>query len=116
MVPRSLAAAEQLAKEGIEVEVVDPRTIKPLDEEILLRSVQKTHRCVIVEEGWPFAGVGAEVSHRIQRGVFDELDAPIERVCAADVPMPYALNLEELVVPTVPKIIRAVKRAMYLES
>jgi pyruvate/2-oxoglutarate/acetoin dehydrogenase E1 component len=112
----ALQAAEELAKEGVEVEVVDPRTIKPLDEEILLRSVAKTHRCVIVEEGWPFAGVGAEISHRIQRGVFDELDAPIERVCAADVPMPYALNLEELVVPTVPKIIRAVKRAMYLES
>lgn len=116
MVHLALTAAEQLQTENISVEVVDPRTIKPLDEELLLNSVTKTHRCVIVEEGWPFAGVGAEIAHRIQHKVFDELDAPVERVTSLDVPMPYALHLEEWVAPTVPKIISAVKRALYLES
>jgi pyruvate dehydrogenase E1 component beta subunit len=113
MVHLALAAAEELQKKGISVEVVDPRTIKPLDEETILSSVAKTHRCVIVEEGWPFSGVGAEIAHRVQRGVFDELDAPIERVTALDVPMPYALHLEELVTPTAPKVIEAVERALY---
>ena len=97
------------------MEVVDPRTLKPLDEALILNSVAKTHRCVVVEEGWAFNGVGAEIAHRVQHGVFDELDSPIERVTAMDVPMPYALHLEDIVVPTVPKIIAAVKRALYLE-
>jgi pyruvate dehydrogenase E1 component beta subunit len=109
----ALAAAEELAKKGISVEVIDPRTIKPLDEQAILRSVAKTHRCVVVEEGWPFAGVGAEIAYRIQRHGFDDLDAPVERVTALDVPMPYALHLEELVLPTAPKIEAAVKRALY---
>ncbi|MSP60635.1 MAG: pyruvate dehydrogenase complex E1 component subunit beta [Myxococcales bacterium] len=116
MVHLALAAAEVLAKEGISVEVVDPRTLKPLDTELIFSSVAKTHRCVIVEEGWPFSGVGAEIAHRIQHAVFDELDAPIERVTAMDVPMPYALHLEELVVPTAPKVVAAVRRALYLAA
>ena len=116
MVHLALAAAKELETQGISIEVVDLRTIKPLDEALLLRSVAKTHRCVVVEEGWPFSGVGAEIVHRIQRGVFDELDAPIERVTAMDVPMPYALHLEELVVPTVAKVVAAVKRALYLDA
>ncbi len=117
MVHLALAAAEELErKHDLSVEVVDPRTIKPLDEEIILRSVAKTHRCVVVEEGWSFNGVGAEIAHRVQRGVFDELDAPIERVTSLDVPMPYALHLEDLVAPTVPKVVAAVRRTLYLDG
>ena len=116
MVHLALTVAETLAKENISVEVVDLRTIKPLDDEIIFRSVRKTNRCVIVEEGWPFAGIGAEVSYRIQKSVFDELDAPIERVTQMDVPMPYALNLEDVTYPTAAKVIAAVKRALYLKE
>jgi len=114
MVHVALQAADELAKEKIDVEVVDPRTIKPLDTAMILGSVAKTHRCVIVEEGWPFAGVGAEVAYRVQKEVFDTLDAPIERVTQMDVPMPYALNLEDVTYPTVPKVVAAVKKSLYL--
>lgn len=76
----ALAAAEELAKNGIEAEVIDPRTLRPLDEALIVRSVKKTNRCVIVEEGWPFAGVGAEIAYRLMREAFDWLDAPVERV------------------------------------
>jgi pyruvate dehydrogenase E1 component beta subunit len=116
MVHLALGVAESLAKEGISVEVVDPRTIKPLDEELILGSVARTHRCVIVEEGWPYAGVGAEIAYRIQSKIFDELDAPVERLTQMDVPMPYALHLEDLTYPTAGKLTAAVKRALYLES
>ncbi len=115
MVHLALTAAEELAKLGIAAEVVDPRTLKPLDEETILASVRKTHRCVIIEEGWPFASVGSEIARRVQAGAFDDLDAPVELVSSLDVPMPYALDLEELVVPTVPKVVAAVKRALYQE-
>jgi len=115
MVHLALTAAEQLQKDNISIEVIDPRTIKPLDEELILQSVRKTHRCVVVEEGWPFASVGAEIAHRVQRGAFDDLDAPVEVVASLDVPMPYALDLEELVVPTAAKVVSAVKRALYQE-
>jgi pyruvate dehydrogenase E1 component beta subunit len=113
MLHLALAAAAELEKSGISAEVIDPRTIKPLDADAIVASVAKTHRLVIVEEGWPFAGVGAEVAYRVQARAFDELDAPIERVTALDVPMPYALHLEDLVLPTAPKVIAAVKRALY---
>jgi pyruvate dehydrogenase E1 component beta subunit len=113
MLHLALAAAAELEKSGISAEMIDPRTIKPLDADAIVASVAKTHRLVIVEEGWPFAGVGAEVAYRVQARAFDELDAPIERVTALDVPMPYALHLEELVLPTAPKVIAAVKRALY---
>lgn len=113
MVYVALDAAAELAKQGIEVEVVDPRTIRPLDDALILRSVKKTNRCVIVEEGWPFAGVGAEIAFRVTREAFDYLDAPVQRVTSADVPMPYAKNLERLVLPNAEKVIAAVKDVLY---
>ena len=113
MVYVALEAATELAKDGIEVEVIDPRTIRPLDDALILRSVKKTNRCVIVEEGWPFAGAGAELSYRITNGAFDFLDAPVVRVTGEDVPMPYAKNLEHLVLPSVGKVVTAVKSVLY---
>ena len=115
MVPVCMAAAETLAADGIEAEVVDPRTLRPLDDQIILDSVRKTGRCVIVEIGWPVAGFGAEVAYRVQRECLDQLDAPIERVTSDDVPMPYALNLEKKVVPQPDDVIAAVKKVLYLE-
>jgi pyruvate dehydrogenase E1 component beta subunit len=106
-------AATELAKSGIEAEVIDPRTIRPLDEELILKSVKKTNRCVIVEEGWPFAGAGAEISYRVTNKAFDYLDAPVVRVTGEDVPMPYAKNLEHLVLPSVEKVVKAVKGVLY---
>ena len=108
-----LDAAKRLAAEGIEAEVVDPRTLRPLDDEPIFESVRKTNRCVIVEEGWPVAGFGAEIADRVQRECFDALDAPILRVTAADVPMPYAKTLEKAYLPQPERIIEAVKRVMY---
>jgi pyruvate dehydrogenase E1 component beta subunit len=113
MVAVALEAATDLAKSGIELEVIDPRTIRPLDEALLLRSVKKTNRCVIVEEGWPFAGVGAEIAYRIMTGAFDSLDAPVTRVTGEDVPMPYAKNLEHLVLPSAEKVVAAVQGVLY---
>jgi pyruvate dehydrogenase E1 component subunit beta len=115
MVQIAQEAAEALAKEGIAVEIVDPRTLRPLDEELIFESVRKTHRCVVLEEAHGFSSVGAEITARVQRGAFDDLDAPVERVSRLDVPMPYALNLENLVVPDAPRVAAAVKRAMYKE-
>jgi pyruvate dehydrogenase E1 component beta subunit len=113
MVYVALDAATELAHHGIEVEVIDPRTIRPLDETLILRSVRKTNRCVIVEEGWPFAGVGAEIAFRVTSEAFDYLDAPVKRVTSEDVPMPYAKNLERLVLPSTEKVIRAVQDVLY---
>ena len=111
-----MKAAEQLAGEGIEAEVVDIRTIRPLDEAAVLASVRKTHRCVVVQEGWPFAGVGAEIVALVTHEAFDALDAPPERVTNLDVPMPYARNIEELVLPSPARVIAAVRRALGLEE
>jgi pyruvate dehydrogenase E1 component beta subunit len=113
MVHTALEAAEALAKESISVEVVDPRTLRPLDEELIFESVRKTNRCVVLEEAHRYASVGAEIVARVQRACFDDLDAPVERVHRLDVPMPYAPNLEALCTPDVPRVIEAVKRAMY---
>ena len=113
MVHTSLKAAEALAGEGVECEIVDPRTLRPLDDALILESVQKTGRCVIVEEGWPVAGFGAEIAYRVQRDAFDSLDHPVERVTALDVPMPYAKNLEHDVVPSPERVIAAVNKVMY---
>jgi len=113
MVGLALKAAEELAKDGVSAEVVDPRTIRPLDVATITASVRKTNRCVIVEEGWPFAGVGAQVVDDIQREAFDWLDAPILRVTGADVPMPYNKQLEKLAKPDVPKVVAAVNRVLY---
>ncbi len=106
-------AAEQLAKEGIEVEVIDLRSLRPLDETTLCQSVTKTHRAVVVSEGWPYGGVGAEVVDRLQRLVFDELDAPVGRVTFLDCAMPYNARLEQRVIPSVERITAAIKTALY---
>ena len=111
----SLKAAEQLAKDGVSAEVLDLRTIRPLDTEAVLGSVAKTHRCVVVEEGWPFAGVGAQVVDTIQREAFDELDAPILRVTGADVPMPYNKQLEKAAKADPAKVVEAVNQVLYRE-
>ncbi|WP_316862547.1 pyruvate dehydrogenase complex E1 component subunit beta [uncultured Cohaesibacter sp.] len=109
----SLHAAEELAKEGIEAEVIDLRTLRPLDMDTVLRSVIKTGRCVCVEEGWPQASISSEVAFRIMDEAFDYLDAPVARVCGKDVPMPYAANLEKLALPNVAEVVAAVKAVTY---
>ena len=115
MVWTCLDAAKQLADDGIDCEVVDIRSLRPLDVDTLAASVRKTGRCVVVEIGWPVAGFGAEVAYQIQRLCMDSLDAPIERVTSDDVPMPYAKNLEDEVQPQVKDVVAAVRRALYLD-
>jgi pyruvate dehydrogenase E1 component beta subunit len=109
----ALDAARQLEAEGVDAEVVDVRTLRPLDEDLIFESVRKTNRCVIVEEGWRVAGFGAEIADRIQRECFDDLDAPVLRVTAADVPMPYAKNLEKAYLPQPEKVVAAAKKVLY---
>jgi pyruvate dehydrogenase E1 component beta subunit len=114
-VPLALQAAEQAQKEfGVSVEVVDPRTIKPLDIDTIVASVKKTNRLIVVEESHAFASVGAEISHQVMENAFDYLDAPVKRISCAEAPMPYAKNLEELALPDVPKIVAAIKEVCYL--
>ena len=113
MVGLSLKAAEELAAEGIEAEVVDLRTLRPMDHETVVESVKKTNRLVTVEEGWGPMGVGAEVAARVVEHAFDWLDAPPARVCQEDVPLPYAANLEALSLPSVEDIVKAVKQVAY---
>jgi pyruvate dehydrogenase E1 component beta subunit len=108
-------AAEALAKENISVEIVDPRTIRPLDMDLIAQSVRKTHRAVVLEEAHSFNAVAAEIVTRIQEQCFDDLDAPVARVSRLDIPMPYALNLEDLVVPDVKRVVAAVKGVLYRE-
>ncbi|MBY0263880.1 MAG: pyruvate dehydrogenase complex E1 component subunit beta, partial [Holosporales bacterium] len=112
----ALEAAEVLAQEGISAEVLDLRTLRPLDEVTILASLKKTNRLVSVEEGWPFAGIGAEVAAVIMEQGFDDLDAPMKRVTGADVPMPYAANLEKLALPQVQQIIEACREVCYRKS
>ena len=109
----ALEAATQLEKEGISVEVIDLRSLRPLDEDTIVHSVRKTHRCVVVHEGWPYGGVGAEISDRVQRLAFDALDAPILRVTTLDVPMPYNAKLEMLCIPQAERVVATVKRVLY---
>ena len=109
-VPMALKAAEDLAKDKINAEVIDLRSIKPLDWEAVFASITKTHRAVIAEQDRPFCGVGAEISYRIQKDIFDELDAPILRVSQEDVPMPYNETLEKAVLPSTEKIVAAVRQ------
>jgi pyruvate dehydrogenase E1 component beta subunit len=108
-----IAAADQLAAEGIEAEIIDLRTIRPLDAATLVESVKKTNRFVSVEEGWPFAGIGAELAAVMMEQAFDWLDAPVVRVTGGDVPMPYAANLEALVLPSAARVIAAAKSVLY---
>jgi len=112
-VPLALTVAQELEEEDISVEVLDLRSIKPLDERAIYDSVAKTHRVVIVEQDRPFCGVGAEVCYRIQKNIFDELDAPIARVSQEDVPMPYNERLEHAVLPNAQKLISAIKSVCY---
>ncbi|HEX8662314.1 MAG TPA: transketolase C-terminal domain-containing protein, partial [Brevundimonas sp.] len=112
MVGFCLQAAEKLAAEGIEAEVIDLRTIRPLDHQTIVESVKKTNRIVCVEEGWGPMGVGAEIVARVVEHAFDYLDAPPLRVHQEDVPLPYAANLEALSLPGVDKIVAAVKQVM----
>jgi pyruvate dehydrogenase E1 component beta subunit len=108
----ALEAAQALEKEKISVEVVDLRSLRPLDEDMIADSVRKTHRCIVVHEGWPYGGVGAEVADRVQRLAFDWLDAPILRVTTLDVGMPYNAKLEQLCMPQADRVIAAVKRVV----
>ncbi len=114
MMKVALAAADELAKEGISAEVIDLRTIRPLDWQTILDSVKKTNRLVIVEEQWPFASVSSEITYRIQKEGFDYLDAPIRRICSADTNMHYAPNLAALFLPDVPRTVKLVKEVMYM--
>jgi pyruvate dehydrogenase E1 component beta subunit len=109
----ALKAADELAKEGIEAEVIDLRTIRPMDTETLVNSVKKTGRAVVVEEGWKQSGVGSEISARLMEEAFDYLDAPVARVNGKDVPMPYAANLEKLALPSVAEVVEAAKAVSY---
>jgi pyruvate dehydrogenase E1 component beta subunit len=113
MMYRALEAAETLAAEGISIEVVDPRTLRPMDTETIIGSVRKTHRAVVVEAGAGFAGMGSEIAAFITEQAFDDLDAPVERVTGASAPMPYARNLEKAKTPTRERIVEAVRRVCY---
>ena len=109
----ALKAADELAKEGIEAEVIDLRTLRPMDTDTIIASVKKTGRAVTVEEGWQQYGVGAEIAARIMEHAFDYLDAPVARVSGKDVPMPYAANLEKLALPNVAEVVAAAKAVSY---
>lgn len=108
----AMEAAEILERDGIHVEVLDLRCLRPLDEELMYSSIKKTNKAIIVEEGWPNSGFGSQVAYLIQKNAFDHLDAPVERITQEDVPMPYAANLEKLSLPTADKILRAVKNML----
>jgi len=114
MVPLALKAADELQKAGVSCEVIDPRTIRPLDIATIIKSVKKTNRVVVAEESHPFCGVGAEISMEITERAFDYLDAPVRRVSAVDLPMPYAKNLENLAIPDADQIVAAVREVAYL--
>ena len=109
MVEHALAAAEELSKEGISAEVINLRTLRPLDTETIINSVKKTNRIIAVEEGWPYAGIGSEIAAIIMEQAFDDLDAPLVRVAGLDVPMPYAANLEKLALPQTSHIVEAAR-------
>jgi pyruvate dehydrogenase E1 component beta subunit len=109
----AMKAAEILASEGIDIEVIDLRTIKPLDTDLINESVRKTNRLVAVEEGWFFGGISATIATIVMQESFDYLDAPIETVCAKDVPLPYAANLEKAALPSVEDIVNAVRKVCY---
>ena len=113
MVGKALEAAKKLEEQGISAEVINLRTIRPLDRWTIIESVKKTNRIVSVEESWPFAGIGSEIAALVNEHAFDYLDAPVRRVCAADVPLPYAANLEKLALPQVDEIVHVVREVCY---
>lgn len=114
MMKVAMSAADELAKEGISAEVIDLRTIRPLDWQTIVESVKKTNRLVIVEEQWPFASISSEISYRVQKEAFDYLDAPIRRITSADTNMHYAPNLVAAYLPDVPRTVKLIKEVMYL--
>ena len=116
MVGHALAAAEKLAEEGIQAEVINLRSLRPLDTETIIDSVRKTNRIVSVEESWPFAGIGSEIAAVMMEQAFDYLDAPVVRVTGLDVPLPYAANLEKLALPQAENIIEAVRKVCYRQA
>jgi pyruvate dehydrogenase E1 component beta subunit len=111
----ALEAAKRLAQEGIEAEIIDLRTLRPLDLETVVASVRKTNRILMVEEGWPICSIGSEICARVALEAFDHLDAPPTKVTGADVPMPYAANLEKLALPSVEQVVAAAKAVCYRE-
>ena len=113
MVKYALEASQELAKIGIDAEVIDLRTIRPIDRDTIISSVKKTSRCVTVEEGFPFASIGSEISSIIMQEAFDYLDAPVKKLASIDSPLPYAANLESLALPKTHNIIEAVKEVCY---
>jgi pyruvate dehydrogenase E1 component beta subunit len=112
----AMTAAIELEKEGVSVELVDLRTVRPIDYETVINSVKKTNRLVIVEEAWPLASISTEITYKVQKDAFDFLDAPIIRITTADTPLPYANSLIEASLPSVAKIIKAVKEVMYVSK
>ena len=116
MILEAISAADELAKEGISAEIIDLRTIRPLDYQTIVKSVQKTNRLIVVDESWPFAGVSAEVTYEVQKYAFDYLDAPVIRVNAADTSLPYAPTLVEAYMPNAAKIVKAVKGVLYVKT
>lgn len=116
MMKVALAAAEELAKDGVNAEVIDLRTVRPIDYKTLIKSVKKTNRMVVVEEAWPLASISAELAYHIQSNAFDYMDAPVKRVTCRDVPLPYAPTLIEASLPNVERTIAAVKQVMYQKA
>jgi pyruvate dehydrogenase E1 component beta subunit len=115
MIQVTLEAADKLAEQGVEAEVIDLRSLRPLDTQPIIESVKKTNRLVVIEEGWRSFGIGAEISSRVAELAFDCLDAPIRRVAQAEVPLPYNRHLEQLALPQVDDVIRAAKDVLYLK-
>jgi len=115
MVNLALQAARKLEKDGVAAEVLDLRSLRPLDVDAILETVRKTNRAVYLEEGWPYVGIGAQIATTVQEEAFDHLDAPILRVTQADVPMPYAKNLEQLAKPNVDRVVKACKKVLYMD-
>jgi pyruvate dehydrogenase E1 component beta subunit len=116
MMYRAMEAAEDLEKEGISVEIVDPRTLRPMDQDTIVGSVRKTHRCVVVEAGAGFAGMGSEIAAAVTEDAFDDLDAPVKRVTGESAPMPYAKNLERAKTPNKEKIMAAIRKVCYVDG
>lgn len=116
LVGMCLKAADALQQEGISCEVINLRTLRPLDRETIIKSVKKTHRCIAVEEGWPQCGITAEISAILMEEAFDWLDAPVERITGADVPMPYAANLEKIALPHTFNVVNTAKRMLRRSS
>jgi pyruvate dehydrogenase E1 component beta subunit len=109
MVGKALLAADELAKLGIEAEVINLRSLRPFDTETIVNSIKKTNRLVSVEEGWPFAGIGSELAAQMMDHAFDWLDAPVKRVAGLDIPLPYAANLEKMALPQAENIVKAAR-------